>query len=177
MSEAKAKLRGDLGGELAKLPVLAAQMLREQGHASQLVTLTSAEMLAVLLIDADHKEFLYAAEIEACERAASGGIGPRRASIQWRRERRTALVGQFPHRLRSRKQLDTLVHVSFSDDGGAGWKAQYPLDLHFSDIPTLAEAHAHELYDPFLKLPPATPKMKGRPKRPEAHGGCPREVR
>ncbi|KAK3233586.1 hypothetical protein CYMTET_56125 [Cymbomonas tetramitiformis] len=33
-------------------------MLREQGHACQLVTLTSAEMLAVL-IDVEHKEFLY----------------------------------------------------------------------------------------------------------------------
>ncbi|KAK3276860.1 hypothetical protein CYMTET_15096 [Cymbomonas tetramitiformis] len=46
----------------------------------------------------------------------------------------------------------------------AGWKAQYPLDLHFPDFPSLAEAHAHKLYGPLLKLPPAAPKRKGRSK-------------
>ncbi|KAK3238653.1 hypothetical protein CYMTET_51349 [Cymbomonas tetramitiformis] len=57
MSKAKGKLLGDPVGELAKLPVLA-DMLRAQGHGCQLVTLSSAQMLEVL-IEVEHKEFLY----------------------------------------------------------------------------------------------------------------------
>ena len=53
----------------------------------------------------------------------------------------------------------------------AGWKAQYPLDLHFPDVPNLAGAHAHELYDPLLKLLPAAPKRKGRPKQQKRKAG------
>ncbi|KAK3278324.1 hypothetical protein CYMTET_13730 [Cymbomonas tetramitiformis] len=53
----------------------------------------------------------------------------------------------------------------------AVWKAQYPLDLHFPDVPNLAEAHAHELYDPVLKLLPAAPKRKGRSKQQKRKAG------
>ncbi|KAK3270767.1 hypothetical protein CYMTET_20844 [Cymbomonas tetramitiformis] len=97
MSTAKAKLRGDPGGELAKLPVLA-EMLREQGHACQLVTLTSAGMLSVR-IDVEHKEFLYgqnskpARERERWDRYRKAGKYPVEDEATY------CLGWTFPHRL------------------------------------------------------------------------------
>ncbi|KAK3281134.1 hypothetical protein CYMTET_11056 [Cymbomonas tetramitiformis] len=109
MCKAKAQLRGDPGGELAKLPVLA-EMLRQQGHACQLVTLTSVEMEKVF-VDVEHKEFLY---VEQKSKLVS-------ERERWDR----SMVGKYPVEggatyclgwtfppSTSRKQLDTLIPVS-----------------------------------------------------------------
>ncbi|KAK3232809.1 hypothetical protein CYMTET_56860 [Cymbomonas tetramitiformis] len=57
-----------------------------------------------------------------------------------------------------------------------GWQAQYPAELVFPDIPNLAEAHVHELYNPRLKLPPAAPRRKPLPEASEAQARCARET-
>ncbi|KAK3243295.1 hypothetical protein CYMTET_45037 [Cymbomonas tetramitiformis] len=111
MSQAKGKLLGDPVGELAKLPVLA-DMLRAQGHGCQLVTLSSAQMLEVL-IDVEHKEFLYEQKAKpVSERQRWDRSKAAKYPVE---DGATYCLGWSFSPATSVRQIDTLIPVSYSD--------------------------------------------------------------
>ncbi|KAK3285793.1 hypothetical protein CYMTET_6616 [Cymbomonas tetramitiformis] len=111
MSKAKGKLLGDPVGELAKLPVLA-DMLRAQGHGCQLVTLSSAQMLEVL-IEVEYKEFLYeqkskpVGEHQRWDRSKAAKYPVEDGAIY--------CLGWSFSSATSVRQIGTLIPVSYSD--------------------------------------------------------------